>query len=361
MFKKYLGQIFAEMGLVTRSQLDEALQRQKQIMKEKMSPERLQRNKLVTEERLSKDSDMAPLLGQILIEMGLVVKKQLKQALKEQEKSSEAYGSLEKNTLRSLIEIGALVNSTRNLADVLHLIMKHANRMTNSIASTLMLLDEKTGELVFSVPSGPEADKLIDIRIPPGKGIAGWVLEQEQSALVPNVKEDSRFYQNIDENTGFETKSILCVPLKVKTKLIGVLEVINKIDGSCFTEEDELLLNMFSYQAAGAIENARLYNELKEQLEESRQAVTDRIKAEQEKGALITDLRKALQEVKRLSGLLPVCSFCKKIKDDKGYWNQIEDYIRDHSEAEFSHSICQECAKKHFPDMDLYGDDQSQQ
>ena len=71
-------------------------------------------------------------------------------------------------------------------------------------------------------------------------------------------------------------------------------------------------------------------------------------------------LEAALSKIKTLSGMLPICSHCKKIRDDKGYWNQIEAYIQDHSEAEFSHSICQECAKKYYPDMDLYGDEQSQ-
>lgn len=65
------------------------------------------------------------------------------------------------------------------------------------------------------------------------------------------------------------------------------------------------------------------------------------------------------KEVKTLGGLLPICSHCKKIRDDKGYWNQIESYIQANSEAEFSHSICQECAKEHYPDMDLYGDDET--
>jgi PAS domain S-box-containing protein len=61
----------------------------------------------------------------------------------------------------------------------------------------------------------------------------------------------------------------------------------------------------------------------------------------------------ALSEVKNLSGMLPICSSCKKIRDDKGYWNQIEEYIRDHSEAEFTHSICQECADKLYPDFNF--------
>jgi AmiR/NasT family two-component response regulator len=61
------------------------------------------------------------------------------------------------------------------------------------------------------------------------------------------------------------------------------------------------------------------------------------------------ELEKALAEIKTLRGILPICSHCKKIRDDKGYWNQIESYIRDHSEAEFSHSVCPDCLKKHYP------------
>ena len=63
-------------------------------------------------------------------------------------------------------------------------------------------------------------------------------------------------------------------------------------------------------------------------------------------GHIISRLEKALYDIKILSGLLPICSSCKKIRDEKGYWNQIESYIRDHSEAEFSHGICDECYKK---------------
>ena len=72
------------------------------------------------------------------------------------------------------------------------------------------------------------------------------------------------------------------------------------------------------------------------------------------------ELQDALSNVKRLSGLLPICSYCKKIRDDEGYWNQIESYIHDHSEATFSHGICKECAKQHYPDMDLYDDNETQ-
>ncbi len=84
--------------------------------------------------------------------------------------------------------------------------------------------------------------------------------------------------------------------------------------------------------------------------------ITDHKQAEQEREQLITDLQNALAEIKTLSGLLPVCSHCKKVRDDNGYWNQIDAYIAEHSEANISHGICPDCAEKHYPDMHLYGD-----
>lgn len=70
-----------------------------------------------------------------------------------------------------------------------------------------------------------------------------------------------------------------------------------------------------------------------------------------ERRRLIEELQKALGEVKQLSGILPICASCKKIRDDQGYWEQIESYIRDHSEAQFSHGICPECVKKLYPEQ----------
>ena len=84
--------------------------------------------------------------------------------------------------------------------------------------------------------------------------------------------------------------------------------------------------------------------------------IESRKEAESKKEKLILDLQNTLNEIKTLKGLLPICASCKKIRDDKGYWNQIESYIRNHSEAEFTHSICPECSKKLYSDLDI-GDD----
>lgn len=77
--------------------------------------------------------------------------------------------------------------------------------------------------------------------------------------------------------------------------------------------------------------------------------ITDRKKIEKERDELVESLQKALKEIKTLQGILPLCSFCKKIRNDKGYWEQVEVYIRRHSEADISHSICPDCMKKHYP------------
>jgi len=120
-----------------------------------------------------------------------------------------------------------------------------------------------------------------------------------------------------------------------------------------------LLMGFWRYRST-----MRLNRELKEQIKmrtAAESGLKDAYDTLEEKVAERTrNLQKALKEVRSLSGLLPICSHCKKIRDDQGYWNQIEAYIQKHSEAEFSHSICRECAKKYYPDMILYEEDDVQ-
>lgn len=278
LLKKLLGEILADMGFVTKQHLEEALTKQRKICREKVLPERLQRTRLISEARLA--ANTTPALGQILIDMGVTTNNQLDQAMRQQEKMLDVYKMLKSEKLGAVIEKCTVINSSLNIAEVLENIMKYANLVTNSEASTLMLLDEETGELVFSVPTGSESDKLTDIRIPPGKGIAGWVAVNVQDILISDASKDPRFYGKVDEISGFETKSVLCVPLMAKSKLIGVLEVINKKDDVSFTEEDAMLLNFFANQTAVAIENARYYGELERKYEEEKQMQEKLVEAE---------------------------------------------------------------------------------
>lgn len=92
------------------------------------------------------------------------------------------------------------------------------------------------------------------------------------------------------------------------------------------------------------------------ELSQAQQEIERRKKAEKELDKVIKELEKALSEVKILQGILPICSYCKNIRDDKGYWDKVESYIHKHSGAEFTHGICPECAKKYFPEFDVYND-----
>ncbi len=270
--KKLIGETMAGMGFVNQQQIDEALGRQQSLIYQKKSSGSHSQLDLLSESRLSATLTRTPHLGQILAEMDMVSEEQIDQALAEQKKSIELYNSLNNEKLGRAIEICSLINSTLDLPEVLHNIVKHVCRITDSVAGTLMLLDEQSNELVFSVPTGPHSGKLLDVRLPMGKGVAGWVAEHERPVLVEDVQQDDRFFVGIDKITGFETKTILCVPLKSKNKLIGVLEVINKVDETHFTAEDALLLGIFAHQAAISIENARLHAQMKNQLEEIKQA-----------------------------------------------------------------------------------------
>jgi diguanylate cyclase len=101
-----------------------------------------------------------------------------------------------------------------------------------------------------------------------------------------------------------------------------------------------------------------LKRRLRLQKEKIKMEMEERKIAQIEKEKLIVELKDALHKVKTLSGLLPICASCKKIHDDQGYWNQIESYIQIRSNAEFSHSICPDCAKKLYPDLDIYNEDE---
>lgn len=281
MLKNSLGEILIDLGYITEKQLDEALEKQETIIQESAPFRSYQVVSFVADSMRAKDGGGIPLLGQLLKDMDLINPDQLEEALTQQIDSLKEYHALDSDKLCSVMEICHLIGSTLNLSEVLVLIMNHVNRLTHSVGSTLMLVDELTEELVFSIPTGPKARTLREYRIPKGKGIAGWVAQNQKSLIVNDAQNDPRFYSEVDSAVGFETESLLCVPLKARRKLIGVLEVVNKRDASGFTEKDALLLSIFGSEAALAIENARIYGKLKQQLIENKRI--ERELAESEK------------------------------------------------------------------------------
>src|SRR5574341_161415 len=133
-------------------------------------------------------------------------------------------------TLSSLIEVSIIVNSTLDLDSVLSLVMEKAQAVMEAEASSVMLINEKTGMLEWEVALGEVGTQVMQkIQLRVGEGIAGWVAQSGQPLIVPDVSKEPRFSKRSDEATGFKTRSILAVPLKVKDRIIGVAEVINPL------------------------------------------------------------------------------------------------------------------------------------
>ena len=165
--------------------------------------------------------------------------------------------------LRSMIKAGVLLSSTLGLERLLSRIMRHAEEITDAEASSVLLLDEETGELVFKVALGEKGEEVKEIRLKMGEGIAGWVAKTGRPLLVPDVSRDPRWARWVARKVDFPTRSIVAVPMKVKNRVIGVVEVINKRGGAAFGARDLQELMALGSFAAIAVENARLYRKLR--------------------------------------------------------------------------------------------------
>ena len=195
---------------------------------------------------------------------------------------------------------------------------KKLRDITSSLCEGLYVLNP-TGGLLFM---NPEAERVL-----------GW-----SQAELTNKNIHDVFHNRKPDGTILSAAEcpILGV-ISTGAKFISTEEVFTRKDGEMFPvavssspllEEDKII---------GSVTAFRDISEIK--------------KSERERSELIAELQLALEKVKLLSGLLPICASCKKIRDDKGYWNQIESYIREHSEAQFTHGICPECAKEYFGDF----------
>ena len=171
--------------------------------------------------------------------------------------------STREKDFEEIIKISTIINSTFDINEVLKRIMDSANKVVKGEASSLLLINETDNTLYFHVALGDKGEEVKKYTLRIGEGIAGWVAKYSKPLLVPDVQNDKRFYKDISKRINFKTKSILCVPLKMREKTIGVLEVINKKDQMSFSIDDQSLLETFSNLAAIAIENARIYQDIK--------------------------------------------------------------------------------------------------
>lgn len=168
--------------------------------------------------------------------------------------------------LAILNRISRSITSTLDPEQVPLLIMQQVQDLFDVEESSLLLLDEQSGDLVFTYASGPTGNRLLGQRLPPGAGIAGFVVSSGQSAIVNDTRNDGRFYAATDDDTGFVTRSLLAVPLRGLGGVQGVIEVMNRRSSAPFTDEDRELLEAVADQAVIALENARRFAQVDQAL-----------------------------------------------------------------------------------------------
>jgi len=180
--------------------------------------------------------------------------------------------------LQRVVEVSLTLNSTLELEPLLDVIIETAQGITHTEGASILLLDTETGELRFRAATGQKRQQLKPVTVPLDNSIAGYIVRTGMPLLIPDVSQEPRFGGQVDEAVGFKTRSILGVPLMVKERIIGVLEVVNKIGNAPFDEDDAYILTTVAAQAAIALENSRLITELQNAYEELNQL--DQLKSE---------------------------------------------------------------------------------
>jgi signal transduction histidine kinase len=169
--------------------------------------------------------------------------------------------------LNTLLKFSTLINSSLKIETVLDNAMKCAEEFINAEASTIYEKDVEKNDLFIRLARGEKKDPIKDVRVKLGDGIAGHVVETGAPMVLNDVHKEKRFSERLDLLTGFKTRSLICVPIFIKGKATGAIQVLNKKTGEDFSERDIELLTSLSQLIAVAMENARLYERLEHDYE----------------------------------------------------------------------------------------------
>jgi putative nucleotidyltransferase with HDIG domain len=192
--------------------------------------------------------------------------------------------------LRALLDVGVELGATLDRSRLLHLILERVGQLLHAEAATVFELVEGTGDLVLCAGTQVAPHLCGEIRVPVGEGIAGWVAREGQTIVVPDVRQDPRFYPKVDEQTDFVTRSILCTPLAVqeqvpgreglfRRRVIGVAQAVNKQGDGVFTPTDVEIFEALAQHAAVAMERTRLHQQINEMFTNAIAALAEAIEA----------------------------------------------------------------------------------
>jgi len=253
--------------------------------------------------------------------------------------------------LAILNAVSETVSRTLDMEKLISDIIEKVIALLHGDGGNIRFLDEhgQTLEMIAHRGFSTEQAAKMNIRRKYGEGISWECLEKNRVIFTEFNPEDA--YQQKINSFGMRIGAACAIhfPIISKDLKLGILSIYSFSLREFRKDEIELCTGI-GRQVGIAIENARLYQQAQNNIKALKDAQTEREK-------IIEKLQKALGEVKTLSGLLPICSHCKKIRDDQGYWNQIEAYIHKHSGTEFSHGICPDCARKFYPEFNLYDKD----
>jgi len=229
--------------------------------------------------------------------------------------------------LHTVLKFSALINSSLEIESVLDNAMRFSEEFINAEASSIYELDEGRNELFIRVARGEKKDLIKIVRLKIGEGVAGRVVQTGEPMVVQDVRKEKSFSDQYDRMSGFKTRSLLCVPLILRGKSIGAIQVLNKKGGKHFTKADKEILVSLSQQIAVAMENAKLYRRLEERFELTAQE----LKAAQEKlirterlaamGNLVNGIAHEIR-----NPIMTIGGFALRIKESAGEDNGLQKY-----------------------------------
>ena len=177
--------------------------------------------------------------------------------------ATEAARKRQSHELNIFHDVAKALTSSLDLDSILQTIMEKMAEYFRPDTWSLLMVDQEKQELYFAIAVGDAAEALKNVRLKVGEGIAGWVAKNGERLIVPDVLNDPRFAKRIDEMTKWETHSIICVPLRSKHRVLGVIQLVNvNMDG--FRDEEVFFLQALCDYAAIAIENARSVEKIQE-------------------------------------------------------------------------------------------------
>ncbi len=230
--------------------------------------------------------------------------------------------------LSAIIKLSALIHSSLQISDVLTFTMKAAEEFMDAEASSVYEFDTEKNDIIIRFAREGKGGFLQSKRLKLGEGIAGWVIQTGKPMIVEDVHKDPVFSDRVDRQTGFTTQSLLCVPLIIRGKTTGAIQVINKKDGKPFTQEDSELLTALTQQVAVALDNAKLCQRIKEhyQLTAEELKITQQKFISSERSAAIVNLVQGVAHEVR-NPIMSIGGFAMRMKADLEKDNKFQKYL----------------------------------